>query len=457
MSAPNIPHLIQLQRDYFRSGKTRSLATRTEVLRKISNWIVTHEARIFAALKADLGKPAQEAYVGEVRFVIEDIKHVLAKVEAWTKTRKVPSPLALFPSHGEVRLEPYGVVLIQAPWNYPFQLLLSPLVGAIAAGNTAVLKPSEFAVATQEIVAELVAACCDPAHVTVVKGDASTSQKLLAEKFDYIFFTGSTNVGRKVMQAAAQHLTPVTLELGGKSPCIVDAHTDIEKAATRIAWGKFFNAGQTCVAPDYLYVHESIRTRFVFELGRALVKFYGENPQQSPDYARIINASHFERLIGLIDPKKVKVGGTCDAVDRYIAPTLLHNVTWDDAIMQQEIFGPLLPIFGYENIDDVIRTVNQHPKPLALYFFSNDKALQEKVLEEISFGGGCINDCIVHLSNFDLPFGGVGDSGLGAYHGRYSIETFSHQKGVLRNALWFDPDLRYPPYSDRKLSWMRKL
>ncbi|HEY4651179.1 MAG TPA: aldehyde dehydrogenase family protein, partial [Pontibacter sp.] len=349
----------------------------------------------------------------------------------------------------------YGVALIISPWNYPLNLLLTPLIGAMAAGNCAILKPSEIAAHTAAVISRLITDNFDERYLAVVEGGVQTSQQLLAQRFDYIFFTGSTAIGRVVMRAAAEHLTPVTLELGGKSPAIVAMDADLELAARRIAWGKFLNAGQTCVAPDYVLVQEDAKEEFIQHLNHCITEFYGQNPAASPDFARIINDQHFARLSAMLTQQHIRIGGQTDAATRYIAPTVLDNVTWEHKAMQEEIFGPILPVLSFEVLDEAIRMVNQHEKPLALYFFSASKDMQNRILREVTFGGGCINDTISHLANPNLPFGGVGSSGLGSYHGMASFNVFSHQKSVLHRGTWLDIPLRYPPYRN-KLKSLRK-
>lgn len=447
---------INNQKKYFRTGESRNVSFRIDQLKKLKSFIFKFQEKILDALQKDLRKPKFEAYSGEIKFVLKDIDEMISKLQKWSKHKKVSSPLVLFPSYGEIRWEPYGVVLIMGPWNYPFQLVISPLIGAMAAGNCVILKPSEVAPHTQKLIIEMINQNFASEYIWAVDGGRETAEALLKEPFDFIFFTGGTHIGKIVMEAASKRLTPLCLELGGKSPCIVDKETNVDVSSKRITWGKFFNAGQTCVAPDYLYVHESIKDAFLEGIKKSLQKFYGGDPKKSKDYARIINERHFERLFRLMKNGKTIMGGEHDIKDLYIAPTIIDEISWEDPIMQEEIFGPILPILTYTDLNQVIETINNHPKPLAFYFFSSNKENQEKVLSEISFGGGCINDCVLHLSNFNLPFGGVGESGMGAYHGRYSFEVFSHQKGVLKNAFWFDPFVRYAPYNKLKLFFVRK-
>ncbi|MGB0561830.1 MAG: aldehyde dehydrogenase [Spirulinaceae cyanobacterium] len=448
--------LIAAQRAFFATGQTQPYDFRIEQLRKLQEAIAAYEDKILAALQQDLHKPAFEAVAAEVIFNQEEITYALKHLKRWLRPQRVSAPLSQQPASAQIVPEPLGVVLIIAPWNYPFQLMIGPLIGAIAAGNCAILKPSELAPHTAAVIKDLIAATFDPAYITVVEGGKEVTQELLQHRFDHIFFTGGTAVGKIIMRAAAEHLTPVTLELGGKSPCIVEPDAHLEYSARRIAWGKFINAGQTCIAPDYLLVHESIKDALLAKVKAAVQEFYGDDPAQSEDYCRIISDRHFERLSGLIDPTQVIFGGQTDASERYIAPTILDNVTWDDPIMAEEIFGPILPVLTYQDWDDAIAQINARPKPLALYLFSSDKARQEQVLNQTASGGVCLNDTIMQVGVTTLPFGGVGDSGMGAYHGKTSFDTFSHTKSVLKRNFWFDLKLRYPPYAG-KLKWVKLL
>ncbi|MEM9482185.1 MAG: aldehyde dehydrogenase [Cyanobacteria bacterium P01_F01_bin.116] len=450
-----ISETLEQQRQFFASGQTKSIDFRLAQLAKLKQAIIDRQADIVAAAKADLGRPEFEAYF-EIA-TLSEINLAIKKLKTWMKPKRVKSTLENFPSSAWIQPDPLGVVLIIGPWNYPFQLMVSPLVGAIAAGNCAILKPSEHAPNTSSVVANLIADTFAPSYIKVFEGDASISQQLLAEKFDHIFFTGGTAIGRIIMAAAAQHLTPVTLELGGKSPCIIDADINLDHAAKRIAWGKFINAGQTCIAPDYLLIDRTIKEAFLAKLTAAMREFFGDDPSQSPDLSRIINQRHFERLTGLLDSGTALVGGDSDASSRYIAPTVLDNITWESPVMQDEIFGPILPVLTYDQLDEAIAQVNARPKPLALYFFSRDAAKQQQVLTNTSSGGVCLNDTVLHIGVPGLPFGGVGQSGMGSYHGKASFDTFSHYKSVLRKAFWFDLDWRYAPYKASKLAQIKKL
>jgi len=440
------PSVADRQRSYFRTGATLALSFRLEQLGKLRDAIASREAAILEAVKQDLGRPAEEAYTSEIGIVRAEIDVARKRLAAWARPRKVRTPLLLFPAASRIHTEPYGSVLIIAPWNYPFQLAIAPLVGALAAGNCAVLKPAEAAPHTSRLVAEMIGATFDPDYVAAVEGGAAETRALLEERFDYLFFTGGTQVGRIVMSAAAQHLTPVTLELGGKNPCIVDRDADLEVAARRIAWGKFINAGQTCIAPDFVLAHKAVKPALLEHLVAAIGKFFGPDPMASPDYGRIVNERHFDRLAALLRDGKAVVGGQSARPQRYLAPTILDGVSWDAAVMQDEIFGPILPVLEFEDLDAAIATLQARPKPLALYCFSRDRARQDEILRRVPSGGACINDTLGQYLNFRLPFGGVGESGMGAYHGKAGFDTFSHRKGVVRRATWADPGVRYPPY-----------
>ncbi|BAZ53021.1 aldehyde dehydrogenase [Nostoc sp. NIES-4103] len=441
----NIIEIIQKQRQLFQTGKTKNVSFRIQQLEILKQALVNNKQAIIQALKADLHKPEFESSIGELR-VINDIDDAIKHIKNWTKPKKAPLAKEFFLYSAKIYPEPLGVVLIIGAWNYPFNLIISPLIGAIAAGNCAVIKPSELAPYTSGLIAEIINKYFDQEYIAVVEGGVETSQKLLAEKFDYIFFTGSTAVGKIVMEAAAKHLTPVTLELGGKSPCLVDTDINLEYTARRIIWGKFFNAGQTCIAPDYLLIDQKIKKDLVNVLQKYVKEFYGENPEKSPDYARIINQKHFERLTNFIQNGKIIIGGETNFSERYIAPTLLDQVSLTDPVMQEEIFGPILPIIEYSDITEAIALINSQPKPLALYLFTNNHSLQKRVLQETSSGGVCINDTLMQFAVSSLPFGGVGDSGIGSYHGKASFETFSHYKSVLQNSFWQDINWRYAPY-----------
>ncbi|WP_427338396.1 aldehyde dehydrogenase [Caloranaerobacter sp. DY30410] len=451
-----IKKLINKQREYFGKGITLDIDFRINMLKVLRRAIIENERLILKALKEDLNKSDFEGYETEIGIVLDEIRYIIKNLRSWTKPKKVKTPITQFISNSYIYSEPYGVTLIIAPWNYPFQLVMAPLIGSISAGNCSIIKPSEYAPNTSKIISKIISDNFEEEFIAVVEGGIEVNKALLKEKFDYIFFTGSVNVGKIVMEAASKHLTPVTLELGGKSPCIVDEDADIELAAKRIVWGKFLNAGQTCVAPDYLYLHKNIKDYFIKNAIKFIKEFFGENPLKSEDYPRIINIKHFNRLKNLLKDGDILYGGDFDEEKLYIAPTIIDNITWEDSIMQEEIFGPILPLLVFEELDEVIKTVNTHPKPLALYYFSNDKEKQERVIKEISFGGGCINDTIVHLATPYLPFGGVGNSGMGSYHGKASFDTFSHKKSVLKKSNLIDISLRYPPYRG-KIKLLRKI
>ncbi len=440
-----IVSLFSSQKAFFISGGTLDADYRIRMLQKLKKVINENQKSILAALYTDMRKPETEAYISEIYLVQMEIDIALKNIKKWTAPRKVSTPAVLFKSTSWLYPEPYGVALIISPWNYPFQLLIDPLVGAIAAGNCAILKPSELAPATSSIISQIISDTFDPSYIAVVEGGIEESTALLSLEFDYFFYTGSTSVGRVIMKAAAENLIPVTLELGGKSPCIVDKDADLIVAARRIVKGKFFNAGQTCIAPDYLYVHRDVRADLTDIMKNMINEFYGSDPSVSPAYARIINDRHFARLSGLMKGDYI-TGGITKKEERYIAPTIIGGAAWSDPIMHEEIFGPLLPVLVFENIDDVIREINARPKPLALYYFSRDKKQQEKILTRTSSGGVCINDTIEHIVSEYLPFGGVGASGMGSYHGRASFDTFTHTKGVLKKSFYFDVKMKYAPY-----------
>jgi acyl-CoA reductase-like NAD-dependent aldehyde dehydrogenase len=437
--------LVGRQRACFQSGVTQSLEYRQAQLRRLHDAILANEAALFAALHRDLRKSAYEAYSTEIGLVLSELRHALRHVSAWMKPERRRVPLMAWPARGSIRPEPLGVALIIGPWNYPLQLVLAPLVGALAAGNCAVLKPSELAPHTAEVIARLIGGAFTEESVAVVQGEREAAEALLREKFDTIFYTGSTAVGRSVMAAAARHLTPVTLELGGKSPCIVCADAPLEVTARRIAWGKFMNAGQTCVAPDFVLVERSLRAPFVDAVKRILLEFYGADPQRSPDYGRIVNRRHWARLAGYLGSGRVAIGGQYDPEDLYIAPTLLTDVPIDAPVMQEEVFGPILPVLEFGTMDEALALLRARPAPLALYLFTQDRHTQERVLTGTRSGGVALNDVVMHMVGKELPFGGLGESGMGAYHGKASFDCFSHRRSVLSRPFALDSSLRYPP------------
>ncbi len=452
-----IPEVVQELRTTFNKGRTHSFAWRDGQLAGLQRMLREQEASILQALRTDVGKPELEGFMSEVAYCLGEVELARSKLKGWMKPKRVSSPVFLQPGSSYIHKDPLGVVLIIAPWNYPLGLLIGPLIGALAAGNCVVVKPSEVAAATSALAAELLPRYLDAEAVKVVEGAVEETTVLLEQRFDHIFYTGNGRVGRLVMAAAAKHLTPVTLELGGKSPCIVDENVDLEVTLKRICWGKFSNAGQTCVAPDYILAHRRIHDRLLEGLRRTVVQFYGEDPQQSPDYGRVVNERHHRRLMAMIESGEPVVGGQGDEADRYIAPTVLKNVQPDAPVMSDEIFGPILPVLAVDSIQSAIEFVNARPKPLALYVFSNNKGVQDRVLTRTSSGGATVNHCWMHLANPNLPFGGVGESGMGAYHGKASFDVFTHRKSVLRKSTYFDVSLTYPPFTDDKKKWLRRL
>lgn len=451
-----IPAIVQRARDAFDSGRTRPLSWRRAQLDGMRKLLEDNSEQLLAALAADLGKPAAEGWVTDIGFTIGEIKLLQKNLRKWTRPERVSTPIVALPGSSHRVAEPLGVVAIISPWNYPIQLLLSPAAGAIAAGNSVVLKPSEIAPHTSTVITELIHRYLDPDAVQVIEGGVAETTELLAQRFDHIFYTGNGRIGRVVMEAAAKHLTPVTLELGGKSPTIVDATANLRVAARRIAWGKFLNAGQTCIAPDYLLVDKKVASAFIGELRAAIKEFYGDDPKQSGDYARIVNGHHFNRLASMLESGSVVIGGETDANTKYIAPTVLADVNVSAPVMQDEIFGPILPMVEIDNVAEAIAFINSKPHPLALYVFSEDDRAIDAVIERTTAGGVTVNGTILHISNPNLPFGGVGESGMGAYHGKSSIDIFQHRKPVLRKSTKVDPSIAYPPYTEKKMKLIRK-
>lgn len=445
----NIEETVAKQRAFFRENKTLSLSFRMEALEKLHRAILAHEEDINAALYADLNKSPAESYMCEVGMTLSELSYVKKHLPRWVKDRHMVTPLAQFHAKSYAVHQPYGVVLIMSPWNYPFMLTLEPLIGAIAAGNCCVVKPSAYSPATSAVIRTIVSECFPPEYVTVVEGGRAENKALLDQVFDYIFFTGGVTVGKEVMEKASRHLTPVTLELGGKSPCIVDHTAKLELAAKRLVFGKFLNCGQTCVAPDYLLVERSVKDELLGYIRKWIAVMYGENAAENNDaYVKMINQKHFDRVCGLIDPAKVVIGGGSNPEKLKIQPTVMDNVTPEDAVMQEEIFGPVLPVLTFDTIDEAEEFIRNRPHPLALYLFTENKAVKERFLRQVSFGGGCINDTIIHLATSRLGFGGVGNSGMGSYHGRKSFDTFSHEKSIVDKSTWMDLPMRYAPYSD---------
>jgi len=456
-SGVNAGAIVAPLRRTFASGRTRGIAWRRGQLEGLRRLLTEGEGRLIAAIAADFSKPAFETQITETRNVVWEIDHALSRLSRWMRGKRTSIPWALWPASGRIRPEPLGVALIIAPWNYPVQLLLSPLVAALAAGNCAVLKPSELTPHTSSALAELVSEYMDGDAVALVQGGADTSTALLAERFDHIFFTGGGRVGRVVMEAAAKHLTPVTLELGGKSPCVVAADANLKIAAERIVWGKFLNAGQTCVAPDYVLVDRTRHDALIDAMAATIARFFGADPKLSPDFARIVNERHAERLAGYLKGGRVAVGGAVDIAARYVAPTILTDVDVNAPLMCEEIFGPILPVLKVDGPTEAVAFINAREKPLALYLFTGDANVGETVVGGTSSGGVCINDVVVQLSAPDLPFGGVGMAGFGRYHGRAGFETFSNMKSVLRRHLWPEPPLRSVPHTQGKLRWIERL
>lgn len=459
-SAPG--NIIHKHRLLFNSGKTKNIHFRIRQLKTLKKAVMECDEAIMKAVELDMKRHPAEAYVSEIGVLINEIDFALRNLKSWAKPRKVKTPLirnffgfsSHFPASSYLYPEPLGVVLIIGTWNYPIQFTLSPLVGAIAAGNCSVIKPSEVAHNSSAVIARIIREHFTDDHISVVEGGADTTQALLEEKFDHIFFTGGTRVGGIVMKAAAKHLTSLTLELGGKNPCIVDRDAHIEFTAKRIVYGKFMNAGQTCVAPDYLLAEKTIKKKLLEHIEKSIRDFYGDDPSQSPDYARIINDRHFHRLSLLLEEGEIVIGGETKAEERYIAPTVIDNVPLDAKIMEEEIFGPILPIIEYRDLSETISFIRERPKPLALYYFSRNRKNQEMVLRETSSGGGTINDTFMHILNPNLPFGGTGYSGMGKYHGKAGFDTFSNMKGVMKKSILFDIPFRYAPYRD-KLKYLR--
>ncbi len=448
--------LLKKQRDFFSTGQTRKIEFRLESLKKLEKTLRVHEIEIFAALNQDLGRCDFETYLAEVAYLYAEITHTKDSLADWMAPRPQNTPLALAVSSSYVLPVPLGQVLIISPWNYPLQLALAPLISAIAAGNTAVIKPSEFTPKTADILAKIIAEVFPYEFISVVKGGIAETTALLDLKWNHIFFTGSTQVGKVIAGAAAKKLIPVTLELGGKSPCIVHKDAHVKISAKRVAWGKFFNCGQTCISPDYLLVHEDVKARFIEELIKAINGFYGDNPIKSPDYGRIVSEKHTLRLINLVSEQKILFGGESDLAQKYIAPTLLESPKLDAQVMREEIFGPILPIYTYSQTEEIAPFVAQFPGPLSLYLFTKNELLQRDIIESISFGGGCINNTMYHFGSLNMPFGGIGPSGMGAYHGVTGFNQLSHLKSILKSSFRPDLPLRYPPYG-KKIKLLKKL
>ncbi|HCP47379.1 MAG TPA: aldehyde dehydrogenase family protein [Deltaproteobacteria bacterium] len=457
MAVQEIPHLVSSLRSAFDGGKSRPYAWRVQQLKRMRDLLKDNEAAIGDAMKTDLGKSHFEGWSSETNVLNDELDFTLKNLKMWMRPERVPTPLQLQPASCTILREPLGVVLVLGAWNYPIQLTLAPAIAAIAAGNCVVIKPSEVSPASAKLLCDLVPRYMDPDCVRIVDGGIPEATALLEQRFDHIFYTGGGTVGRIVMEAAAKHLCPVTLELGGKSPAIVDRSVNLKVAARRIARGKFWNAGQTCIAPDYVLVHESMEAPFLDAMKKAIQSFYGTNPEASDDFGRIINDRHFGRLTGLLEGQDVVAGGDVNAEARYIAPTVLKDVSPESPVMNEEIFGPILPVLSVADMDEAIGFINARPKPLALYLFTKSKSTQESVLSRTSSGGACVNETLFHFVPHDLPFGGVGGSGMGAYHGRFGFETFTHRKSVLNKSTAVDPPMAYPPFTESKQKWVRRL
>ena len=455
MTEEEIKKLVELQRSYFYTGATRPVKTRIEHLKKLKDWVTAHEEDINKALGEDLGKSSFESYMCETGLILNELTHMIRNVDEYAEEQDVHTPMSQFAARSYKKPVPYGIVLVMSPWNYPFLLSIEPLIDALAAGNTVILKPSAYSPACSDLLAKLIHRYFPAKYLTVITGGRSENTALLEQHFDYIFFTGSKTVGREVMRQASSHLTPVTLELGGKSPCLVDESADLALAARRIVFGKFLNCGQTCIAPDYIYCDEKRKEALICELKRQITKQFGSEPLKNPSYGKIINQKHFERIRRLLNPEKVIFGGNVNPDTLQIAPTLLDHVTFEDAIMQEEIFGPLLPVITYRTLDEAIARINSMECPLALYLFSKKKENIEKVTAKCQFGGGCVNDTIIHLATPYMGFGGCGESGMGSYHGKDGFETFSHTKSIVDKKTWIDLPARYQPYRPVK-KWLLK-
>ena len=443
--------IVKIQRDFFNKQTTKDIEYRKNALIRLEANIIKYEKEIYNALDKDLKKCEFEAYTTEVGGVLREVRLAIKNINSWTKPKRISTPIHLMPARSFVVSEPYGVTLIISPFNYPFSLIMKPLIGALAAGNTAILRPSEAALHTADVVEKIISESFDDEFVIVIRGDSTVTEKLLKERFDCIFFTGGVTVGKIIMKAAAEFLTPVTLELGGKSPAIVTESADIKNAANRIIWGKYLNVGQTCIAPDYVLVHKSVSKDFLDNSKKSIHDFYGGNIQKNNEYGRIINLKQYQRIEKLLEIEKDKIvhGGETDSNEKFISPTIIYPVNFEDKIMGDEIFGPILPIIEYSSLVDIITTLNNREKPLALYLFTRDQNVEARVLKEISFGGGGINETMIHYVNENLPFGGVGNSGMGTYHGKHSFDTFSHKKSILKRIGGFTIDLMNPPYKNK--------
>lgn len=450
-----ISQLVTLQRTYFQTHATLDVNYRLTMLRKLKSTLIKYEPLIHAALKKDLGKSESESYMCETGMTLSELSYQIRHLKQFARPKRHRTGLVNFHAKSFTVKEPYGCALIMSPWNYPFMLCMEPMIGALAAGNCCILKPSAYSPATSAVIRQIIEEVFSPEYVAVVEGGRAENTELLNQRFDYIFFTGGVTVGKQVMEKAAANLTPVTLELGGKSPCIIDNTCDLKIAAARLAFGKFLNCGQTCVAPDYVLIDRQVKDAFLPLLKEQIARMYGTDPLKNPDYGKIINRKHFDRLLGLIDCDKCILGGKYDQEHLRIEPTILDSVTADDPIMQEEIFGPILPILTYDTLDEAEGFITSREKPLAFYLFTKDKTTEQRFLNQVSFGGGCINDTIIHLATSEMGFGGVGNSGMGSYHGRKSFDTFSHEKSIVKKYCWLDLPMRYQPYSKLHLKLIR--
>lgn len=452
-----IDQILTTQRSYFQTGATLPVKFRVDNLKKLYAAIRKYEKDIAAALKSDLGKSEYEGFMCEIGLTLTEATYMIKHTRKLAKKRRVATPLAQFASVSYQQPSPYGNTLIMSPWNYPFLLTMEPLIDAIAAGNTAIVKPSAYSPATSDIVAKIIGECFDPQYVAVVIGGRKENAELLEKKFDFIFFTGSTTVGKEVLRHAAEYLTPAVLELGGKSPCIVDSTAKIKLAAKRIVFGKYLNCGQTCVAPDYILCHSSVKEPFIAEVKKQIELQYGKEPLQNKNYGKIVNEKHFDRISGLIDPARVVVGGQVNRETLQIAPTVMKDVTWEDAVMKEEIFGPIMPILTYERFEELYEMLADKAKPLAFYLFTEDGKLAQEATRRFVFGGGCINDVVIHLATSEMGFGGVGESGMGAYHGKIGFDAFSHLKSIVDKKTWMDLPMRYQPYTNQLYGKLLKM
>lgn len=451
----NIDEIFELQNEFFNSQVTKNIDFRIKQLDTLKTAIEEYEIRIIEAINMDFDKCEFEAYETEVGIILSEIKNVRNKIKKWASPQKVKTPLTNPGAKTYIYKQPYGVCLIMSPWNYPFYLCISPLIGAIIGGNCAIIKPSELSLNTSKVIKEMIEKYFDKKYIAVIEGEIEENKYLLSKNFDYIFFTGSPAVGKIVMESASRNLTPCTLELGGKSPCIVDKNCDLDLSAKKIVWGKILNGGQTCIAPDYIIAHKDIKNHLIESIKKYIVSFYGEDPMKSKDYASVINERHFNRILNLINHEKVVYGGKNDKNTLKIEPTILDNINLDDDVMKDEIFGPLIPVLEFQTIEDIVKIVDANKNPLALYLFTKDKIFEEDILNRISFGGGCVNDTIMHISNHNAPFGGIGNSGIGSYHGKRSFDAFTHEKTVLKASL-IDIPFKYPPYTKKGLDLLKK-